>query len=107
MGLLDQLEKGDTIMADRGFMLEEECLERGLILLKPPTMGRGRDHLTPREEVVTKSIACVRIYVEHVIGRVKDWKILQHRIELLLLPILPDMIVIASFIHNSSKSYIT
>lgn len=105
MGLLDQLEKGDVIMADRGFKLEEECLERGLTLLKPPD-SRGDDSLTAREEVITKSIACVRIYVEHVIGRVKNWKLLQHRIELLLLPILPDMIFIAAYLHNFSKSYI-
>ncbi|KAE8743715.1 hypothetical protein FOCC_FOCC009666 [Frankliniella occidentalis] len=111
-GFLDILEKGDAIMADRGFLLEEEMAKRGVKLIKPPNMTRKqknnerRKRFTASEEVQTKSIAGVRIYVEHVIGKVRNYQILDNKVELLYLPLLPDMIFVASCLFNFSKCYI-
>ncbi|KAK3929251.1 Protein ALP1-like [Frankliniella fusca] len=111
-GFLDILEEGDAIMADRGFLLEEEMAQKGVKLIKPPNMTRksknrkSKKEFTAREEVATKSVAAVRIYVEHVIGKVRNFQILDNKVELLSLPILPDMIFVASCLHNFTKCYI-
>lgn len=105
-GILDKLKEGDVIMADRGFKLHDECSKRKLILIIPPEMSKDKKKLTAREEVRTKAIASLRIYVEHLMSRVKDWKIQDRRIELLLVPLVSDMIFIAAFCHNFSYCYI-
>ncbi|KAK3924631.1 putative cysteine desulfurase, partial [Frankliniella fusca] len=107
-GFLNILEEGDAIMADRGFLLEEEMAQRGVKLIKPPNMTRKqknnerRKRFTAREEVQTKSVAGVRIYVEHVIGKIRNYQILDNRVELLYLPLLPDMIFVAACLYNAT-----
>ncbi|KAK3917331.1 Ubiquitin carboxyl-terminal hydrolase 17-like protein 17 [Frankliniella fusca] len=106
-GFLKILKPGDVVMADRGFKIEEVLKKQGCKLIKPPEKKRGQTTgFTSRAEVATKSIASVRIYVEHVMGRIKDWSILANRVELLLLPYLGDMVKIAAWLHNFSKCYI-
>ncbi|KAK3922589.1 Putative transposase for insertion sequence element IS112 [Frankliniella fusca] len=105
-GLMDILEKGDTVMADRGFRLEEEMKNIGVTLIKPPDKPRKSAHLTARQEIQTKSIASVRIYVEHVIGKIKDWLILAHRVELMNNVYLEDFVLIAAFLYNFTRIYI-
>ncbi|KAK3927025.1 tRNA modification GTPase MnmE [Frankliniella fusca] len=69
-------------MADRGFLLEEEMAQKAVKLIKPPNMTRkgknrkSKKEFTAREEVATKSVAAVRIYVEHVIGKPHVYTIL-------------------------------
>lgn len=105
-GLMDILEKGDSVMADRGFRVEEEMKKIGVTLIKPPDKPRQSAHLTARQEVQTKSIASVRIYVEHVIGKIKDWLILAHRVEKLNIIYLEDLVYIAAFLYNFTRIYI-
>ena len=57
------LEKGDAIMANRGFDIEEDTILRGVKLNIPPFL-RGRQQLDPSELVETRRIASLRIHVE-------------------------------------------
>ncbi|XP_013403344.1 uncharacterized protein LOC106168719 [Lingula anatina] len=76
-GLLDLLEEGDSVMADRGFLIDEYLAEKKIGLNIPPFMS-GKPQLSPGEEDETRSIAKVRIHVERVIGRVKNYRILKY-----------------------------
>lgn len=102
-GLLDKLEKGDSIMTDKGFELEGELLEIGVHLYKPPALG-DRTALTAEEEMLTKGIAALRIYTEHIIADIKDHRLLQGVIPITLLPVLPDLIYIAAYLNNFKTS---
>ena len=62
-GFLDKLDKGDLVMADRGFTIQDLLLKKQVELNIPPFLN-GRDCFTPQEEAKTKSIAKVRIHVE-------------------------------------------
>ena len=73
-GLLDLLEEGDNVMADKGFKIEEELRKRGITLNIPPFMLNGR--FSEHELQVTKEIASLRIHVERAIERVKNFRIL-------------------------------
>lgn len=72
--LINLLEAGDLVMADRGFTIND-LLNNDIALNIPPFLG-GRDQFDESEVNVTRRIASVRIHVERVIGRVRRFKIL-------------------------------
>ncbi|CAC5410417.1 unnamed protein product [Mytilus coruscus] len=79
-GLIDLIEKGDHEMADRGFLIKDLLLSKGVTLNMPPFTrpfkhGKGRC-LTAKEIKKSKSIASLRINVERSIQRLKSYKFL-------------------------------
>ena len=74
--LYNLLEAGDSLLADKGFDIEED-LPNGVSLNIPPFL-RGKDCLSIEEEQQTRQIAAVRIHVKRAISRVKTFRILQH-----------------------------
>ena len=76
-GLLELLEPGDEVMADRGFLIENELRNIDVKLTIPPFM-RGKSQLSPHEEEVTRNIANLRVHVERIIREVKEFKILSY-----------------------------
>jgi hypothetical protein len=75
-GILDLLEPGDSVMADRGFTIADLLEERGVDLNIPPM--KLQPQLTEDELVETRRIASVRIHVERAIGRLKSYHILNN-----------------------------
>jgi len=73
-GILDMLDKGDTIMADRGFDIEEDLILKGVRLNIPPFL-RGKQQLNQLELVKTKRITSLRIHVERVMECLKNFHI--------------------------------
>ncbi|XP_049268972.1 uncharacterized protein LOC125757424 [Rhipicephalus sanguineus] len=76
-GVLEKFSPGRSVMADRGFTIEEECKQHSLRLKIPPFLG-GRPQLPEADETDTRLIASVRIHVERVIRKIKTYKILSH-----------------------------
>ena len=75
-GLLQLLERGDSVMADKGFDIQHLLSGIGVRLNIPP-FRRGEQQFTPDEILKTKKIAAVRIHVERAINRIKGFKILR------------------------------
>ncbi|XP_065658624.1 uncharacterized protein LOC136083146 [Hydra vulgaris] len=75
-GILKLLEKGDSLMADRGFDIVND-LPKGISLNIPPFL-EGDFQLTLEKELETRRIASVRIHVERAIARIKNYRILQN-----------------------------
>jgi hypothetical protein len=74
-GILDFLESGDQLLADRGFLVGEELMRRGVEINIPP--GATGIAQFPTEDVTqTKRIANVRVHVERAIGRMKTYNVL-------------------------------
>ena len=61
-GMLDLLEAGDSVMADRRFDIEDDALLRGVCLNIPPFLC-GKAKLSEKELIITGRIASLRIYV--------------------------------------------
>lgn len=76
-GLYKLLDAGDSVMADRGFLIEEDLAEVGAKLNIPPFL-KGRSQLSNEDEKKTRQIAKVRIHVERVIGQVKTFRLLKN-----------------------------
>ena len=73
-GLVELLEPGDLVMADRGFTIEDLLSEK--VELNIPPFLRDKPQFDQAEVADTRSIAAVRIHVERVIGRVRRYRIL-------------------------------
>lgn len=74
-GLLDCLEEGDSVMADRGFNIGDLLAGKNVILNIPPKLTDLQ--LSENDCVVTRRIASVRVHVERAIGRIKTFKMLK------------------------------
>jgi hypothetical protein len=99
-GILNLLEPGDGIMADKGFPhIEEDILGRGGFLIMPPFVTQGRQFDRKANSECYK-VASVRIHVERAIQRLKMFGILQF-LEYPLLKHLNKILIVTSYIVNS------
>ena len=81
-GILNLVEPGDEIMADRGFDIEAD-IPSGVLLNIPPFVN-GQPQLSAEDEAKTRKIASVRVHVERAIARIKNYRILRQVIPLTL-----------------------
>ena len=98
-GLLELLERGDSIMADKGFKINELLVPIGVHLNIPPFLDK-RQQLLPKDIMATKSIAAVRIHVERAIGRLKHFQILDGTIDNSLFDLLDCIVFGAAMLCN-------
>ena len=76
-GLLDLLEAGDEVMADKGFpSIEASVLDCNAIIVMPP-FKRGERQFSHSENRAGYNVASVRIHVERVLGRMKFFRIMK------------------------------
>ena len=71
-GLLPLLEKGDSVMADKGFDISDLLLPLDVSLNIPPFL-RGKPQLDEHELIETRRIASLRIHVERAIECIKNF----------------------------------
>ena len=76
-GLLEKLDAGDEIMADKGFLIQDILAPLGVRLNVPPLLKSDRQ-MASEDVILTKKIAQLRVHVERAIGRVKNFHILQN-----------------------------
>ena len=73
---LEHCDPYDLIQADKGFNIAKECEELNINLQVPPGL-RGLAQMSTVSVNKTKRIANLRILVEQVIGRLKNFRILR------------------------------
>ncbi|XP_078348406.1 uncharacterized protein LOC144633403 [Oculina patagonica] len=79
-GILDLLEEGTEVMADKGFLIDDLLNKVNVKLAIPPFSGKskscskvGNKQFTSSEVSDTQEIARLRIHVERAIRRVKEY----------------------------------
>lgn len=92
------LDRGDVILADRGFTIEDQLDPLGVKVIFPPFLG-DRQHLSREEELLTKHIAAARIHVERVIRKIKCFRLLK-RMNNNLLPVVDQCVYVAACLVN-------
>ena len=97
-GILELLEPGDSLMADRGFDIGDD-LPKNVSLNIPPFLD-GKPQLNLKEELETRKIASVRVHVERAIERIKNYRILQTVFPLSMAPELNKIWVICCYLVN-------
>ena len=74
-GFINKLQRGDEVMADRGFNIQEMLASKGIRVNVPPFMNQSRQ-FTEQEMLATRRIATLRIHIERGIERIKNYHIL-------------------------------
>ena len=97
-GLLEKLEPGDNIMADRRFEIAD-ILPSGATVNIPPFKG-GRDQLNPEETYETARIAAVRMHVECAIGRIKNYHVLVGNYPLSVTPLMNQVFTVCCYLTS-------
>ncbi|CAN8016388.1 unnamed protein product [Ixodes persulcatus] len=70
-GILDKLQPGDVVLADRGFDISDSVgLHRAKLHI--PAFTKGKQQLSVSDVETTRKLANVRIHVERVIGLVRN-----------------------------------
>ena len=105
-GFLDLLTFGDSILADRGFLIAEEVATRGAVLAIL-SFTRGKSQIPAKDVDESRKIDHVRIYVERVIGRLKTFKILNSTIPISQVDLLNDVMIVVSALVNLNKSIVS
>ena len=103
-GILDLIEKGDDIMADRGFNIRDLLTSKNATLNMPPFTRRApngnKKKLNVDEIKQTRNIAKLRIHVERAIERLKNFRMLSNIIPQNCNALLPQMIIVGAFMCN-------
>ncbi|PFX34809.1 Fucolectin [Stylophora pistillata] len=105
-GFLDlPFDEGDSVIADKGFTVED-LLPLGVKLNIPPFLGSSKQ--MPAEEVIqTQEIASLRIHVERVINKIKNFHIWDGVVPLNQLGLVNQMWTVCALLCNANPSVIS
>ena len=106
-GFLETLDgkAGVSVMADRGFTIQDALKEKNVTLNIPPFM-EGRKQLPPEEIQRGRHIASLRIHVERCIGRIKNFKILGGNFPLSMIRIANQIVSVCAWLTNFQPALI-
>ncbi|CAN7942210.1 unnamed protein product, partial [Ixodes hexagonus] len=91
-------EQTDTVMADKGFLIEDLLQDKGIKLNLPPFL---RSSTFSKDEVQeTKEIASLRIHVERRIQRIKGYHIFDRPVSLTLAPVVNQIWTVTAILTN-------
>lgn len=95
-------EKNDSIMADRGIMVQDLFATRD-VMVNTPTMLKGKSQLEPSEIVHDRRVASKRIHIERIIGLSKKYKILKQELPHSKLPLGNRIVKVCFYLVNFKK----
>ncbi|XP_064479804.1 uncharacterized protein LOC135393252 [Ornithodoros turicata] len=92
----------DSVMVDKGFLIDELCLNRNIAMVRPPFLRKKK--LLPKHDAErSQSIAAARVHVERAIQRMKLYKIFTCRMRTEVFPYIDDILRVIGGIVNLSK----
>lgn len=99
-GFLNQIERGDVVLADKGFPGIKAPVEgnKGIVVLPP--FSKGNMQFTYDELQETYHIAQVRIHVERAIQRIKVYNIVNCRVPNDLIPHMSEIMRMCCILVN-------
>jgi len=95
-GLMNHMASGDLILADKGFLIQD-IVPKGVSVNIPPFLQNGK--FTASKIRATKNVAKCRIHVKRANARVKDFKILNLYLDVLLTKYFKSFQVCAALVN--------
>lgn len=100
--IIKKCDPGDSIMVDKGVLIEKECADHFIKLIQPPFLYKKKQ-FTKEDAKKTASIARARVHVERVIQRIKIFKICQGTLLWSMLPYMDDVLYVIAGLINLSN----
>ena len=75
-GLIKLLERGDSIMSDCGFDIQDELTPLGICINIPSFLSKDKKQFEENEMVKTQRIASLHIHVEREMKHIKEFHII-------------------------------
>jgi DDE superfamily endonuclease len=100
------LQKGDSVMADRGFIVQDLLAIRD-VAVNTPSMLRGVTQLPAKTVVKDRRIANKRVHVERLIGFAKTFKILKDELHQAYVPLGGRILFVCFVISNFRQSIVS
>ena len=100
-GLINLLEEGDAVMADKGFLVRDLLLMKKVNLISPAYCKGPR--LSSRATTHTRRVASLRSHVERMILKLKQFRILSGVIPLTMKPMLDNILFLCAALCNLGK----
>ena len=97
-GFLALLEQDDEIMADKGFLIQDELAPVGATLIIPAFL-KGKQQFS-KEGERNKKVASLRVYIERCMERVKNWHILDKPIPVSFAAVASDIFIVIAALTN-------
>ncbi|XP_063366807.1 uncharacterized protein LOC134655286 [Cydia amplana] len=85
-GLVSKCESGDSVLADRGFTVQDMFADKN-ITVKIPTFLKGKSQLPGLTIIKDRQLASKRVHIERIIGLTKTYKILKSELDHSYIPI--------------------
>ena len=101
-GLIDLLEEGDSIMADKGFVLNK-VLENTSISINTPPFLSSQGQFSKQEVEQTQIIAKLRIHIERHIRRVKEFHLFDGVIPLSMTGTINQLWTVANMLSSFER----
>ena len=98
-------QTGDSILADRGIMVQDLFASKN-VTVNTPTSMKGKSQLDPVTVVKDRRIASKRIHVERLIGYTKSYKILKKALSTKQINMGSYIIKVCFMISNFRKSIV-
>ena len=99
-GILQRLESTrDVVMVDRGFLIDDECMQREIRLIRPPFI-KNREQLTEQEALESREIASARVHIERMNQRIKQFRILNNKFPWHMINYIDDIFIICCGLAN-------
>jgi len=103
---VSEVEDGDSIMADKGFDIEEDLKNIGLQLNIPPFL-KDKPQFNENEVIRTQTIAKHRIHVERAIGKVTNFLIFNTRVPISSLGTINQLWTVCCLLSNFMNPVLT
>lgn len=100
--IINQFDSGDTIIVERGFLIEEETKAKGIKLIRPTPFQSNQLHFNDANVITNTKVAVLKLHVERAIEKMNMFKIMTTTVEYHLLPHIDDIVFIIASIVNLS-----
>lgn len=104
-GILKQLNRGEAVMVDKGFLIDNACAMHGITVIRPPFL-RNKKQLSAEQVILNKCISKARVHIERANQRIKIFKILRNRLNWPLIKKIDQIFTIVCAIVNLSSPLI-
>jgi len=89
----------DAVMVDRGFLIDDECMQRRIQLIRPSFL-KNKQQLSEEEALQNREIACARVHIERMNQRIKQFQILNNKFPWFFINYIDDIFVICCGLAN-------